>query len=672
MGIELSQIAARGSGALCLSLLTAARFGLAAPPTALDSTEAPGAASDVSAPHRSPTAQRFSAGSRRLATMASSTTPQTTNSAALASPASSVEVTVTGKRPLSRDRAEDATVISGDRLRSAAQPTLLSTMASESAGLYVNSTGALHGVSNGASGGIFMRGLGGSPNSQILVVEDGVPDYQGIFGHPIPDAYVPSLIEDALIEKGGDSVLYGSNAMGGVIALRSRFRTENGYELVSDSAYGSFDTLRETVSILGRSDRWDGAAAVHAMSTAGHRSGTGGQLLVGNGLVRVRLSNQLSLALRNKAVHLQGADPGPASHPYSNHFYDVWRNNSSLGLEWNHRNLRLSITPAFNAGVHRLYDGFRSVDIVAGTREEIAYRFAPASELLVGVDQHHVAGNVENRATLTETTVNAINDVSVYGQVTVRPIAPMSLVLGARELYSDKYGAITLYKTGVHLRLWRGLSVHTRVARNFRQPTLRELYLPFPSANPDLRPEYALNWDAGLSYVSEHLEGSASIYRTAARDLIRYFGVWPTAEVVNIDRITLWGTEALLRLRGYGPVSAFASLDHKGVGRFTRQNPSTKANLGIALTHDFGTDQVFAGVTAEWVTGLYMANYHRQPMADVFVVNGQLRLRHVDAARSLTLEPYLLLRNLLDHRYAYIADYPMPGFNVLAGVRVTV
>jgi hypothetical protein len=35
-------------------------------------------------------------------------------------------------------------------------------------------------------GGIYIRGMGGSPNSQILVVEDGAPDYQGIFGHPIP------------------------------------------------------------------------------------------------------------------------------------------------------------------------------------------------------------------------------------------------------------------------------------------------------------------------------------------------------------------------------------------------------------------------------------------------------------------------------------------------------
>jgi outer membrane cobalamin receptor len=582
------------------------------------------------------------------------------------------EVTVTGTRPLSRDRTTDSTTVSGDRLRDAVRPSLMSALASESAGLYVNSTGALHGVSNGASGGIFLRGLGGSPNSQVLVVEDGIADYQGIFGHPIPDAYVPALVDEVAIEKGGDSVLYGSNAMGGVIALRSRFLAENGYELVSDSAAGSFDTMSETVSLLGRRDRWQWATAAHVMSTAGHRSGTGGRLLVGNGAVRCHLSNGLSLTLRNKTIHLEGADPGPASHPYPNHFYDVWRDNVSLGLEWNHGRWRLGITPAFNAGEHRLYDGFRSIDVVAGTRGEIEYRLARSAELLVGIDQHHIAGSVENRATLEVTPVSAMNDASLYGQITLRPIAPMSVVLGARELYSDRYGSIALYKAGLRTQLYRGLVAHTRLARNFRQPTLRELYLPFPTANPDLRPEYAVNWDGGLTYLSEHFEGTATLYHTEAHDMIRYFGVWPAAEVVNIDHIALWGIEGTLRLKRLGPLSVFVSVDHKDVGRFTRQNPAAKGNAGIDLMHAINQDQISLGLSAEWLTGLYMANYHREPMADVFVVDGQVRFRHVDEARRLTLEPYVLLRNLLDHRYAYIADYPMPGFNVLVGIRVMV
>ena len=65
-----------------------------------------------------------------------------------------------------------------------------------------------------------------------------------------------------------------------------------------------------------------------------------------------------------------------------------------------------------------------------------------------------------------------------------------------------------------------------------------------------------------------------------------------------------------------------------------------------------------------------MADYRRQPIPDVFVMDLALRYRYASPARRLTLEPYLLLRNFLDRRYAYVAGYPMPGFNALLGLRV--
>jgi hypothetical protein len=65
-----------------------------------------------------------------------------------------------------------------------------------------------------------------------------------------------------------------------------------------------------------------------------------------------------------------------------------------------------------------------------------------------------------------------------------------------------------------------------------------------------------------------------------------------------------------------------------------------------------------------------MADYERQPITDAFVMDLALRYRHTSRARQLTLEPYLFLRNFLDRRYAYVEGYPMPGFNVLLGLRL--
>ena len=580
------------------------------------------------------------------------------------------EVIVVGRRPISRDRAQDATEVDGQRLRDSPRASLFEALSQEAAGVYVTARGAMHGVANGASGGIHLRGLGGSPNSQVLLVEDGVPDYQGIFGHPIPDAYVPFLIDDVLVVKGGDSVLYGTNAMGGVILLRSRWREQDGYEVLNDAAYGSFSTLRETASMLGRFASWDVAAAFHSLSTAGHREGAGGGELVGSAAGRYRFSSDLKLTVTNKVIHLAGADPGPVTHPFSDHWYDVFRDNASLQLTWVRGMARVSATPYFNIGVHRLYDGFHSTDFVAGGNAELELKPHRATDVLLGLGAEHVDGVVENRISGERPAVRAHTDASVYGQLDLRPLERLVLMLGGRALYSTSFGPVFLYKGGVRWNIHDGWYAHTRLARNFRQPTIRELYLPFPTANPNLRPEYSLNWDFGVGYGSEHLEVSCSGYRTEAVDLIKYFGAWPSAEVVNIGHVVIWGVEAMVAVKRLGPVSVLLTGDWQDVGRYTRQNPNAKVNFTLDIGQAFGHHFVGGSVNGEWVHGLFMADYARQPIGDVFVMDLSLRYRYTSRERALTLEPYVLLRNLLDRRYAYVEGYPMPGFNVLAGLKV--
>lgn len=580
------------------------------------------------------------------------------------------ETVVFGRRSLSRDQTQDATHVDGQQLRDSPRHSTFEALSQQAGDLYVPGRGTMHGVANGASGGIHIRGLGGSPNSQVLVVEDGVPDYQGVFGHPIPDAYTPFLIDDVLVVKGGDSVLYGSNAMGGVVVIRSRWREREGYELMSDSAYGSYSTLRQAVSALGRFDSWDIAGAVQAMSTDGHRQGAGGNSVVAHTAARYRFTPDLNLTIRNKAIHLAGADPGTVTHPFADHWYDVWRNNASLQLAWKRGGVRVTVTPYFNFGVHRLYDGFYSADYVGGGNAELELKLHRTTELLLGIGAEYVDGEVENRITGERSGVRGHTDVSFYNQLTFRPTGRLSLVLGTRALYSSSYGSVFLYKGGANLRIVDGLRVHMRVARNYRQPTLRELYLPFPTANPDLRPEYSLNWDFGAGYNSEHFEISFSGYRTEANDLIRFFGVWPSAEVVNIGHVVIWGVEGSVGLKKLGPASLFVTGNWQDVGRYTRQNPNAKLNFTLDVGHEIGAHFFGGSVSGEWVHRLFMADYSRQPIDDVFVMDLALRYRYASVGRDLTLEPYVFLRNFLDRRYAYVEGYPMPGFNVLVGLKV--
>jgi outer membrane receptor protein involved in Fe transport len=123
-------------------------------------------------------------------------------------------------------------------------------------------------------------------------------------------------------------------------------------------------------------------------------------------------------------------------------------------------------------------------------------------------------------------------------------------------------------------------------------------------------------------------------------------------------------------LRALGPFGLSVACDWQNVGRYTRQNPDAKLNLTLDFGQEFGAHFLGGSVGGEWVHGLYMADYRRQPIPDVLVLDAALRYRRTLAERGITLEPYLVLRNFLNRRYAYLVDYPMPGFNVLAGLKV--
>src|SRR5690554_3694903 len=105
----------------------------------------------------------------------------------------------------------------------------LSTISTFVPGVFITERNILgFGVAEGGSGTINMRGVGNSPNTQVLVLIDGHPQYQGIFAHPLPDAYVASDVEKIEVIRGPASVLYGSNAMAGAINFITKKQHKEG------------------------------------------------------------------------------------------------------------------------------------------------------------------------------------------------------------------------------------------------------------------------------------------------------------------------------------------------------------------------------------------------------------------------------------------------------------
>ena len=158
-------------------------------------------------------------------------------------------------------------------------------------GLFVTSRGVMgYGVSNGAAGSISLRGLSGG-SGRLMVLIDGHPQYAGIFGHPIADACQSFLAERVEVLRGPASVLYGSNAMGGVVNIVTRRMDSDGMKTNLRAGYGSYNTLESEVTNRIRKGRFSSVVSGSYNRTDQHRSDMGFEQYGGYARVGTRRPN---------------------------------------------------------------------------------------------------------------------------------------------------------------------------------------------------------------------------------------------------------------------------------------------------------------------------------------------------------------------------------------------
>jgi outer membrane receptor for ferrienterochelin and colicin len=107
-------------------------------------------------------------------------------------------------------------VLSRAQLQQSGETSVLRVINEMVPGVFVTERGILgYGVSTGSAGEITIRGVGGNPNTDVLVLTDGRPQMMGLMGHPLPDTYVNSGIDRVEVIRGPASLMHGTNAMGG-------------------------------------------------------------------------------------------------------------------------------------------------------------------------------------------------------------------------------------------------------------------------------------------------------------------------------------------------------------------------------------------------------------------------------------------------------------------------
>ncbi len=595
------------------------------------------------------------------------------------------EVVVTGTRNRadSRHLPMTVSVVGRERIERSNEQSLLPLLTEQVPGLFVTGRGMMgYGVSGGAAGQMSIRGVGGAPQAGMpttgmLVLIDGHPQYAGLMGHPISDAYQSMIAERVEVVRGPASVLYGSNAMGGVVNIVTRKMREEGVKTQANLGYGSFNTFQGKVTNRVRRGRFSSIVGGSYNRTDGHRADMGFEQYGGYVKLGYELSEAWSVRGDASLTHFNASNPGETFDPLIDNDQRITRGMASVAVENDYGHTSGSLSFFANWGNHWIDDGyhpgeepldyrFRSRDRMLGLSWYQSARLFAGNRLTVGVDYFHFGGRSWNQSVAdgerTALVDKMQDEVAGYVDFRQRIVRWMTVDAGLRLDRHSHVGTEWVPQAGMSFLLPRGVDLKVRAAKGFRYPTIREMYM-FRPANPDLKPERL--WSYELSVAQRLLGGRLSwgvnLFYIDGENLIMRMPVGGRPMNVNTGRVENAGVEAQVVYRLSPTWSIESNYSYLHMERPVLASPEHKLYGSV----DFAKGRWAVSTGVQYVAGLYKS---LDPAKTETFVLWNLRA-------SFRVSEWLTLwargENLLAQRYEINAGFPMPRATAMAGVRMS-
>ena len=588
------------------------------------------------------------------------------------------EVVVTGTRNETDIRHLPMTIsiVERQEIEQRFDPSLLPILNEEVPGLFTTSRGIMgYGVSDGAAGGITLRGIGNG--AQMLVLIDGHPQYMGLFGHPISDAYQSMLAERMEVLRGPASVLYGSNAMGGVINIVTRKQKTDGNDTHVNVGAGSYGTVQAEATNAFRKGRFSSVVSASYNRTDGHRPRMPFEQYGGYARLGYDIGKQWNAYADLNVTHFNASNPGSVSVPMFENDSKVTRGMASFALQNHYKRTSGALSFFYNWGRHKINDGyttgespqeslFHSKDLMMGVSWYQSATFFTGNRLTVGFDYQHFGGESWNTMIADGTKEPGVDkkEDEFAGYVDFRQDigAWLSLDAGLRVDHHSQVGTELVPQGGLAFHLPKEVELKAMVSKGFRNPTIREMYM-FPPQNPDLEPERLVNYELSLTqqFPIQGIRYELNLYYINGDNVIQTDRSLGKPRNVNSGEIENWGAEALIdyRITPHWNLTANYSWLHM-------EHPVLAApehKLYASVKYQRNRWMLATGV--QYIKNLYTTTGTTEKTQDFTLWNLRVayRLWH-------GLQLYAKGENLLAQRYEINAGYPMPRATIMAGVNV--
>ncbi|MEG8244872.1 TonB-dependent receptor domain-containing protein [Pseudomonas paracarnis] len=545
------------------------------------------------------------------------------------------------------------------------QPTSVTDLLSRVPGVQVAPTGG-----RGSLPGIFIRG---TKSAQSLVLVDG----QRIANTTSGDSGLQYLnvdqIERVEVLRGSRSVIYGSDAIGGVIQVFTRRNAEQGLQPRLKLGFGSNQTWERSLGLSGGDEHTRFNLGASLDETAGinasHASfpSDGDHDAYRNQSISLNLSHSFSDELEvgfnlldnrgkseydNSYGRYDGATgQSLGQKPYTDYtvssasgyvdakLNDSWQSRLELGHSENRDTKRDTLSDDYSA-----FNTYR--DSVNWQNDLI---LDEQNSLIVGGDWYE--DRFHGSTTFTE---NSRWNRAVFVQHRFQS-QWFSTELGLRRDQNQQFGGQNSWSGTLTLPVNPDNDLLLSYSEGFRAPTFNDLYYPDTQySNPNLQPEtsksYELQWRSQLT-DSTRLE--ASLYRTDLSDAI----ILDAGKPQNVASARINGFEAALKqeLFGWQGNLGLSLIDPRD--RDSGHTLARRARRTVNLDLDRQFDQLGLGASWQAISSSYDDEANRNRL-------GGYALLGLRSSWALNREASLSLKvdNALDKSYAR-AKYSYLGEN---------
>jgi len=587
-----------------------------------------------------------------------------------------VTITSTAKTEVNRKQIPfTVSVVDKETLDASTETSVLSILSEQVPGLFVTQKGITgFGISTGSAGMVNIHGVGSG--NKVLMMFDGQPMWAGLFGHSVGDAFVASDAERVEIIRGPGSLLYGTNALGGVINVITRKADEDGIHGRARIMYGSYNTQKYLGSAGYKKDKLNVFVSVNHDSSNGQRVNSNFYITNAFAKVGYDFSSHWNALADAIVADFKTVNPGMVTQPMLDNWAKALRTTYSVSLNNQYENKSGSIQAFYNNGRHTIDDGyaansappdylFRSNDYNLGLALFESFRLIKGNLFTAGLDAKQWGGhawNDNNDGSQNEIADKKVNEYAGYAVMQQTLFDKLTLNAGIRLENNETFGNAWIPQGGIAYNPFGQTTFKLSASKGFRSPNIQELYMFMP-ANPDLKPEKMNNYDFSYlqSLAGNRVRLELTVYFAQGDNMINTTMVNGQPLNVNTGKFINKGfdfglTYNILRNLRWSGNYSFLNSDIR-----ITASPKHKAFTSLTWTQGKWT----ISPNYQYVGGLYLED-NGTAKEYYSLLNCNVSYKIIP---SLTL--FLNGENLTNSSYETYAGFPMPGIVALGGVNWT-